>query len=68
MVVVPELCSYENLFTSDEALGNSTTNTFTSFLFILIVVSAVEEAVPSLDSLDIDLSIAFEIVHFQTIG
>lgn len=67
MVVIPKFGGDENFFTSNETLGNCTTNTFTGFLFVLIVVGTVEEAITSLDSLEEDFRTAFQNSYFSGI-
>lgn len=52
VVVVPELGDDEDVFTLDESFVDGTLDTLSCFLFVLVVVSTVEETVSYFDGLD----------------
>jgi len=49
VVVIPELCSDEDILSIDQALINSLSDTLTSLTFVLVVVSSVKEPVADFD-------------------
>lgn len=51
VVSAPELGDDEQLFTLDNAICNCPANTFTDFLFIVVVGSAIQKTVANLDSI-----------------
>jgi hypothetical protein len=52
VVVVPELGDDEDVFTLDESFVDGALDALSCFLFVLVVVSAVEETVAYFDGLD----------------
>ena len=56
VVVVPQLRRNEDFLSFYETFADSPTNALTGFLFVLIIICAIEEAIPSLDSLEKHLS------------
>jgi hypothetical protein len=52
VIVVPELGDDEDVLTLDESLVDGTLDALSCFLFVLVVVCTVEEAVADFDGLD----------------
>lgn len=51
VIVVPQLCGDEYVFTLNQSLLDSSANTFSSLFFVLIVVCTIEETIPDFDCL-----------------
>jgi hypothetical protein len=58
VVVVPELGDDEDVFTLDESFIDGTLDALSCFLFVLVIVSTVEETVAYFDGLDGTISMS----------